>query len=135
MKSSIERHLPYHSSIVLTMDTDGHLLPGQEADTVAKLPSMMGDWPRPLRATGTLGKCDEAAGSARRVAQRAGRENRSRDDATRCEKTTASDKRQRELNPFAVARCGDEAPRDATRNESRAARTRTGNQQIMSLLL
>jgi hypothetical protein len=29
-----------HSSITLTMDTYGHLFPGQEADAVAKLPSM-----------------------------------------------------------------------------------------------
>lgn len=32
-----------HSTIVLTMDTYGHLFPGQEADTVALFPNMVGD--------------------------------------------------------------------------------------------
>jgi integrase len=31
-----------HSSIVLTMDTYGHLFPGQEAETISRLPTMMG---------------------------------------------------------------------------------------------
>jgi hypothetical protein len=30
-----------HSSIQLTMDTYGHLFPGQEADTVARFPDMI----------------------------------------------------------------------------------------------
>ena len=34
-----------HSTITLTMDTYGHLFPGQEADAVARLPDMMGDDP------------------------------------------------------------------------------------------
>lgn len=44
-----------HSSITLTLDTYGHLLPGQEADTVARFPSMMGDAgdASEMRATGT----------------------------------------------------------------------------------
>lgn len=42
-----------HSSIVLTMDTYGHLFPGQEAETVAGFPGMMGDGTGFLRATGT----------------------------------------------------------------------------------
>jgi hypothetical protein len=32
-----------HSSITLTMGTHGHLFPGQEADTVARLPEMICD--------------------------------------------------------------------------------------------
>jgi integrase len=31
-----------HSTIVLTMDTYGHLFPGQEAETISRLPRMMG---------------------------------------------------------------------------------------------
>ncbi len=43
-----------HSTITLTMDTYGHLFPGQEADTVARLPTMLPEpKPQPLRATGT----------------------------------------------------------------------------------
>ncbi len=32
-----------HSSITLTMDTYGHMFPGQEADAVAQLPAMLGE--------------------------------------------------------------------------------------------
>jgi hypothetical protein len=34
-----------HSQITLTMDTYGHLFPGQEAETVGKLPPMFADCP------------------------------------------------------------------------------------------
>ena len=50
-----------HSTIVLTMDTYGHLFPGQEADTVARLPDMLAVEPAALQATGTD---DQAALSA-----------------------------------------------------------------------
>ncbi len=43
-----------HSSITLTMDTYGHLFPGQEADAVARLPLMLGEL-RQMQATGTDG--------------------------------------------------------------------------------
>jgi len=42
-----------HSTITLTMDTYGHLFPGQEADTVARFPQMLGDAPEAQQATGT----------------------------------------------------------------------------------
>ncbi|TVS09575.1 MAG: hypothetical protein EA424_26825, partial [Planctomycetaceae bacterium] len=45
-----------HSAITLTMDTYGHLFPGQDAAAVAALPSMMNapkDGPEELQATGT----------------------------------------------------------------------------------
>jgi len=32
-----------HSTITLTMDTYGHLFPGQEAEAVSKLPDMLGE--------------------------------------------------------------------------------------------
>ena len=44
-----------HSTIVLTMDTYGHLFPGQDAATVARLPNMLASEPKALRATGTDG--------------------------------------------------------------------------------
>jgi integrase len=43
-----------HSTITLTMDTYGHLFPGQEADTVARFPDMMNK--EAMSATGTDGK-------------------------------------------------------------------------------
>lgn len=42
-----------HSTIVLTMDTYGHLFPGQEAETVARLPNMLTDPAEAMQATGT----------------------------------------------------------------------------------
>jgi hypothetical protein len=42
-----------HSTITLTMDTYGHLFPGQEAETVARLPEMFFDTPQANQATGT----------------------------------------------------------------------------------
>jgi hypothetical protein len=42
-----------HSTITLTMDTYGHLFPGQVAGAVARLPDVLGGGPKALRATGT----------------------------------------------------------------------------------
>jgi hypothetical protein len=42
-----------HSTTTLTMDTYEPLLPGREAETIARLPDMLGRLPDPLRATGT----------------------------------------------------------------------------------
>jgi len=42
-----------HQSITLTMDTYGHLFPGQETDAVGRLQKMRSAPPEALRATGT----------------------------------------------------------------------------------
>jgi len=55
-----------HSSITLTMDTYGHMFPGQEAETVARLPRMMN---RPVRATGTAETGDIPKTTAKSVRQ------------------------------------------------------------------
>ena len=47
------KRLMRHSSITLTMDTYGHLFPGQDAETVHRMPDMSGADPKVLRATGT----------------------------------------------------------------------------------
>ena len=44
-----------HSSITLTMDTYGHLFPGQEADTVSRFPNMIDGDAGAQQATGTAG--------------------------------------------------------------------------------
>jgi integrase len=67
------QRLMRHASIVLTMDTYGHLLPSEEAQTVARLPEMLGDGPEALRATGTDDLAAGPRGGAQRVAQRTGR--------------------------------------------------------------
>lgn len=58
-----------HSSITLTMDTYGHLFPGQEAETVARFPSMMGEQPQELRATGTCNVGPVMSASAQQYPQ------------------------------------------------------------------
>ena len=61
-----------HSSITLTMDTYGHLFPGQEADAVGRLRDFLGvPLADALRATGTD---DKPQKPAQRQAQRAERE-------------------------------------------------------------
>ena len=66
-----------HSTITLTMDTYGHLFPGQEADTVARFPDMLSDGSEALRATGTADLTvytpREPHGKSAAHAQRAGR--------------------------------------------------------------
>ncbi|MGQ9648614.1 MAG: DUF3987 domain-containing protein [Phycisphaerae bacterium] len=42
-----------HSTITLTMDTSGHLFPGQKAETVARLPPILGNSISVLRPPGT----------------------------------------------------------------------------------
>ena len=61
-----------HSTITLTMDTYGHLIPDQQAGAIASIPKMLPTVPQLKLATGTGG-----AGSlpkAQRKMQRAGRE-------------------------------------------------------------
>jgi integrase len=60
-----------HSSITLTMDTYGHLFPGQEADAVGRLPSMLSGPIVALLATGTDDQAADPPESAQRQAQRA----------------------------------------------------------------
>ena len=63
-----------HSSITLTMDTYGHQFPGQEADAVARLGSLLAGPADALRATGTGDATPEGPDGAQRQAQRARRE-------------------------------------------------------------
>jgi integrase len=62
-----------HQSITLTMDTYGHLFPGQEADAVAQMRQMLVDPPEALRATGTDNATADTSKGAQRQAQRAER--------------------------------------------------------------
>ena len=82
-----------HSTITLTMDTYGHLFPGQEADAVAGLEQFFSKTPDGKSATGT-------DGCAQRVAQQLGRET-IQHDATPCN--------QRDLTHTKSAESGDDA--------------------------
>ncbi len=44
-----------HSTIVLTMDTYGHLMPDDTADAIDKLPNMAGGQPEGLKVADTAG--------------------------------------------------------------------------------
>jgi hypothetical protein len=62
-----------HSTITLTMDTYGHLFPGQEAETVERFPDMMGVREPSLRATGTADPVAQPQQYPRQCAQQSGR--------------------------------------------------------------
>ena len=124
-----------HSSIVLTMDTYGHLFPGQEAETVARFSDLLGnDQPHVLRATGTTDATADQA--AERCAQRcefgaapcvAG--------ATRCDDDQPTDASDESCNSLPFAELGGIVRPGASENESGTAGIRTQNQRIMSPLL
>ena len=68
-----------HSSITLTMDTYGHLFPGQEAETIGRLPEMLTDVPEVLRATGTdHGQAGFGAAKGQHLGQQLGGKSRQR---------------------------------------------------------
>lgn len=50
-----------HSTITLTMDTYGHLFPGQEAETVGRLPEMLSDTPESLPPAATTDAVESLA--------------------------------------------------------------------------
>mgnify|MGYP001364023985 CR=1 FL=1 len=62
-----------HQSITLTMDTYGHLFPGQEADAVARMSQILVERPseaKVLRSTRTDDQMANATKGAQRQAQR-----------------------------------------------------------------
>jgi hypothetical protein len=72
-----------HSAITLTMDTYGHLFPGQEADAVARVADLMPKPAEPLAATGTHGRMSSGDRSgALQLAQQLGRDSVRRDAST-----------------------------------------------------
>ena len=85
-----------HSSITLTMDTYGHLFPGQEDEAVTKLQDVMGTAFATLAATGT----DDERLPAQAQTQCAGRE-AAPEGATACESDTseASDPADADARP------------------------------------
>jgi hypothetical protein len=74
-----------HSTITLTMDTYGHLFPGQAADAVAGLREMLAvELPEAIRATGTDDLAIHDPEGAQSQAQRAPR-GRERESANPCD--------------------------------------------------
>jgi integrase len=105
-----------HSAITLTMDTYGHLFPGQEFETVSLLPTMLSE------------------ASAQRQAQRAGIETR-QDRETPCEALQDEPQTDSRRKVF-LSETLDDALRDvAVVNESAPRWTRTNNPLIKSQML
>jgi len=95
-----------HSTIVLTMDTCGHLFPGQDAATVARLPSMLAAEPMAFRATGTDGA----------AASRKPSENEGSDPGSAPKSAAHAQHMGRDLVPRDATGCdgGRTAPRNGT---------------------
>ena len=120
-----------HGSITLTMDTYGHLFPGQEAQAAGRLGDMLtAPDTNAMRATGTD---DATSDGAQRQAQRAGRETLP-DGVAACERSEASNAQQDPPKPLVIADLGDEVPDDARECKSAPSRTRTLNLLIKSSL-
>jgi len=123
-----------HSSITLTLDTYGHLFPGQEADAVAQLGKLLGDDPQAMQATGTDGNDPRLARGAQHGAQH-NRRGLSLVGADACDEAQVGQPEAAGQKSLRIASLSKAVQASAAENESRAAGTRTPNQQIMSLLL
>ena len=125
-----------HSSIVLTMDTYGHLIPGQEAETIARLSSLLGpDQPHTLRATGTTDAQAEkpVQGSTERSGGRSSfRALPCVESARPCEGDDTTTDPERPAKSLRVADLSDGVRLGAGENENGTAGIRTQNQRIMS---
>ncbi len=119
-----------HSSITLTMDTYGHLLPGQESDAIEKLQSIMGAENNILEAIGT----DVGYSPLQHQRQQSGRDTLL-SGAKACEKKNDNQQKQKTPKPIQIANLGDDLLLDATDHEGRPGGIRTPDQGIMSPLL
>jgi hypothetical protein len=123
-----------HSTITLTMDTYGHLFPGQEADAVSRLGPLMSGPPAALEATGTDDLVPDANIGAQRQAQQLGREC-VLSDAQECAGVDKEDGQHRCPKPLQIADLGDSMQEVATLFASSGGGTRTPDTRIMIPLL
>jgi integrase len=117
-----------HSTITLTMDTYGHLFPGQDVEALASLPDILGsDIPEAQRATGTDGRAvvrGHMRGQwGRKTLQ---------DTAGRCEPDGNAPTESGCRNVLAFNALSDNRRDVAKRDESRPGGIRTPDQGIMS---
>ena len=115
-----------HSTIMLTLDTYGHLLPDEAAETIERMPGF--DARIREAAIGTIGAdCDSSVhnrGTAGRHAVRADANEMNTDDSGAVVASIGGDSTSSES-----VRC------DANRNANSPARIRTGDRAIMSRVL
>ena len=113
-----------HQSITLTMDTYGHLFPGQEADAVGRMREMLVAPPEAMRATGTDGVAADASRGAQHQAQQSGRET-GRRDATGRDARAKSAAQRESSKSLQIADLGDDVQPVATGCESSGGGTRS----------
>lgn len=121
-----------HSTITLTMDTYGHLLPNQHADAVTSLAGMMAA-PGDLAATGTAGSNSTGRSTGRsRDAKKSGMVcGTVRTDA----KLRQHGTERVELKPLQIADVCEPLQTDASGSENASCRARTYDPLIKSQLL
>ena len=122
-----------HQSITLTMDTYGHLFPGQEYEAVMRLGGLL-DGPesqfQTLRATGT----DDQVSISVIQAQQSGRENVPL-AAKPCESTGKQEQQRKTPKPLNDQGLSDKCPVISTDAESSSGGIRTPDTRIMIPLL
>ena len=126
-----------HPSITLTMDTWGHLSPGQEVEAVRRLGQMLDrpqNQPPTLRARGTDHHVAKPLNCALQLAQQSGRENVPL-PAKRCDSTGKGEHQRKTPKPLQIAGLSDMSPVIATGCESSSGGIRTPDTRIMIPLL
>jgi len=123
-----------HSSITLNMDTYGHLFPGQEAETVARLSDLIGDPLEPLRATGTLDRADSNESDHQQYHQQWAHENM-RFGATRRDEEQGNGSELGLCNSLSSADIGNTTPDNARHCDNAPPGIRTPDPLIKSQLL
>ncbi len=119
-----------HSAITLTMDTYGHLFPGQEAETVARFPDLIENGPNALRGTGT----DDAVLNPKHIPQQLEHE-AALSDASQCEDSDQKRRPGDDRKSLGNTQQSEPVRRGARQNKNAPRWTRTINPLIKSQLL
>ncbi|XAM00058.1 tyrosine-type recombinase/integrase [Phycisphaeraceae bacterium D3-23] len=121
---NVAKSVMRHSSITLTMDTYGHLFPGEQAGATAAFDRLMPTTGTQLEATGTTGQTHPKNGSSIG----------SNRDAIRCESMRADASANApeashadDETPLKKSKKCEEVRLDAGENEKATDRNRTGN--------
>jgi len=123
-----------HQSITLTMDTYGHLFPGQEADAVVQMRQMLLAPPEALRVTGTDNAVADIQSSAQRLAQHT-QCDLGRLDTEGCAGQSEMGAQRKSPKPLRIADLSDDVRPSATNRESSGGGIRTPDTRIMIPLL
>jgi len=124
-----------HQSITLTMDTYGHLFPGQEAEAVSRMRTLLTtDLPETHQSTGTDDLPVVEPMKAQRRAQQSGRET-GQTAARECNTRTKPHGPKKTPKPLQIADLSDDMQPDATWDTSSGGGIRTPDTRIMIPLL